>query len=370
MRNCYWIIFLVFITAGCGKDKEQLPAATPYHLTIPRHFPQTLNIPADNPMTVEGIALGRYLFYDGHLSGRTQQDSLMSCGTCHIRENSFVCGINHPQFHGHPYGLTGNPTPHVMMPLINLVWNSNGYLWNGSVCKENSSAENIEDIVWMTITDPNEICGDTNRTKTLISSIPAYAPLFKNAFGSETVTMKNICRAIAQFVRTLVSANSKFDRFLNGEVQLDAHELKGYELFMTEEGADCFHCHGGDGNPVFTTNLFYNNGKDAVFQDPLDRFHFTGNAADEGSYKAPTLRNLVFRAPYMHDGRFTTLEQVIDFYSNGLVYSPSISPLMHHIDTRGVQLTPSKKADLKAFLLTLTDSSFVANPEFGRPAGW
>jgi len=179
--------------------------------------------------------------------------------------------------------------------------------------------------------------------------------------------VKNMGRAIAQFVRTLISANSKFDRFLEGKAQLSEKERKGYVLFMTETGGDCFHCHGGEGNPLFTTNLFYNNGLDSVFVDPLDRYGFTHNSMDVGAYVAPTLRNAAYTAPYMHDGRFKSLEEVIDFYSSGLVWSPSISTLMHHVSTRGVQLTPSQKSDLKDFILTLTDSSFVTNSEFSRP---
>jgi cytochrome c peroxidase len=208
---------------------------------------------------------------------------------------------------------------------------------------------------------------DTNRSKQVIARTKGYPALFKKAFGSEVVTMKNISRAIAQFVRTLVSSNSKFDRFLVGQAQLTSSELNGYVLFMTEQGADCFHCHGGDGNPLFTSNLFYNNGKDTIFTDPFDRRYITGNAADAGAYKAPTLRNLAFTAPYMHDGRFSSLDQVLGFYNSELVWSPAISPLMHHISTGGIKLTPLELADLKAFLLTLTDSSFITNPAFGKP---
>jgi cytochrome c peroxidase len=136
---------------------------------------------------------------------------------------------------------------------------------------------------------------------------------------------------------------------------------------MTELGADCFHCHGGEGNPLFTTNLFYNNGKDSVFGDPLDRRSVTVNPADIGSYKAPTLRNIAYTAPYMHDGRYKTLDEVIDFYSSGLVWSPTISPLMHHVNDHGVQLTPVEKAELKAFLYALSDTSFIMNPNFTKP---
>ena len=362
----------LLIHTSCSKKNEPSSEfhATPYVINTPNHFPKKLNIPDDNPMTVEGVALGRYLFYDGRISGRSDPDSMMSCSTCHLQEHSFVCGIDHPKFTGgHPFGVTGIPTPHYMLPMINLVWVSNGYLWNGVV--NNNQAEgsrNIEDIVAMAIMVPQEMCSDTNKSKELISRTKGYPELFNAAFGSSVVTEKNMARAIAQFVRSLISADSKFDRFMEGSVQLTDSELNGYVLFTTEQGADCFHCHGGDGNPLFTTNLFYNNGKDSLFTDPLDRYSVTGNIADIGAYKAPTLRNLVFTAPYMHDGRYKTIDEVIDFYSSGLKWSLSISPLMHHIATKGVRLTPSKKADLKAFLLTLTDSSFIRNPSFAKPA--
>jgi cytochrome c peroxidase len=366
------VLFLYLFFTGCKKEEKIADVwhATPYELTIPPYFPTILNIPEDNPMTVEGIALGRFLFYDGRLSGRTDTDSLMSCATCHLQSHGFECGIDHPKFkNGHPYGITGIPTPHSMMPLINLVWARNGYLWNGKVSPGNPSEaiRNLEDFTWMAIVAPHELHGDTSRTVALFQSLKGYPELFYKAFGSDKVTAKNMGRAIAQFLRTLVSANSRFDRFLRGELQLSVSERNGYVLFMTEEGGDCFHCHGGDGNPLFTTNLFYNNGKDAVFQDLGDRASITGNPADIGAYKAPSLRNLAFTAPYMHDGRFSSLDQVLDFYNAGLVWSPYIHPLMHHINTGGIRLNASELADLKSFLLTLTDSSFVNNPVFSMP---
>lgn len=371
-----WIVVglaFAFLLGSCNKDQvyTSVAHATPYTLEIPKYFPTKLNIPDDNPLTVEGIALGRYLFYDGRLSGRTNPDSLMSCATCHLQLRSFECGIDHPRFtDGHPFGLTGIPTPHSMMPLINLVWTNHGYLWNGKVAADNPSPSmrNIEDFTWMAIAAPHEINGDTAKTAALFQSLNGYPDLFEKAFGSRKVTVKNMGKAIAQFVRTLVSSNSRFDRFMLGEVQLTPSERNGYVLFMTEEGGDCFHCHGGDGNPLFTTHLFYNNGRDSVFTDPGDRYSITGNPADIGAYKAPTLRNLVYTAPYMHDGRFTTLDDVLQFYNTGLVNSPYISPLMHHIGTNGIRLAPGELADLKAFLLTLTDSSFVTDPRFSRPA--
>ncbi len=359
-----WLMFF----PACKDDPEYI--TTPYQIPVPKYFPTRMNIPADNQMTVEGIELGRYLFYDGRLSGNTEADKMMSCGTCHLQSRSFECGIDHPKFTGgRPFGITGIVTPHYMLPMINLVWNESGYLWSGLISENNPNASqrSIEDIVYMGVTAPHEMAGDTTKTKALIQSIPGYPELFAKAFGSHTVTFRNISKAIAQFVRTLISSNSKFDRYMRGEVQLSMQELNGYVLFMTEDGADCFHCHGGSGNPLFTTNLFYNNGKDSVFNDSRDRFSVTGNPADHGAYKVTTLRNIELTGPYMHDGRFKTLGEVIDFYSQGIIWSPYVHPLMHHAYDGGIQLTPSEKSDLIAFIKTLRDETFLSNPALGTP---
>jgi cytochrome c peroxidase len=220
----------------------------------------------------------------------------------------------------------------------------------------------------MGVIAPHEMHGDTNRTRNLIQQIPGYPELFEKAFGSRTVTMRNISRAIAQFVRTLVSSDSKFDRYLRGDEQLSDRELNGYILFTTEDGGDCFHCHGGSGNPLFTTNLFYNNGKDSLFNDSRDRYALTGDPSDIGAYRAPTLRNIEFTGPYMHDGRFKTIDEVINFYSEHVVKSLYVNPLMHHVNDGGIRLTTSEKSDLKAFLLTLSDNIFISNPDYSRPA--
>jgi cytochrome c peroxidase len=367
---------------SCKKDtSDDEYTPTPYHLAIPQFFPTMLNIPENNPLTVEGVALGRFLFYDGRMSGRNHPDSLMSCGTCHLLAMSMECGVDNPQYPGgRPHGITGIPTPHVMLPLINLVWNNQGYFWNGMIQPSNPDPRKrrLEDVVWMGVYAPHEMKSDSNRAKSMIQGISGYPELFKKAFGSETVTFENMARAISQFIRTLVSSNSRFDRYMRGEVQLTPQELNGYVLFSTESGADCFHCHGGSGNPLFTTHLYYNNGKDSIFtgpyEDTRDRYHVSGDPMDIGAYKAPTLRNIAKTAPYMHDGRFKTLDQVINFYSDSLVWSPYISPLMHYIFTGGARLTPGEKSDLKAFLLCLTDTVFLTNPDYSRPQvypdGW
>ncbi|MBU1369959.1 MAG: cytochrome-c peroxidase [Bacteroidetes bacterium] len=366
-------IGFLLLLSSC-KENDNPPVSdfkpTPYEIEIPYAFPTKLNIPADNPMTVEGVALGRYLFYDGRLSGRTHPDSLMSCSSCHIQQNNFEPGIDNPHFvGGFVHGLNGQQTHHVVLPLINLVWNSSGYGWNGSFFpdNENPNFRNIEDIVRASVLAPDEMYGDTNRVKALFQSLDGYPELFFKAFGSQTITFKNIEKAIAQFVRSFVSADAKIDRYLKGEVQLSQSELNGFILFTTEEGADCFHCHGGFGNPLFTTHLFYNNGKDTIFDDPLDRFAITNDPMHKGAYKAPTLRNISLSGPYMHDGRFSTLDEVINFYSHHVKLSEQVDPLMHHVLRGGVQLTPSEKADLKAFIATLHDENFLTNPAYSKP---
>ena len=247
-----------------------------------------------------------------------------------------------------------------MLPLINLAWNRTGLGWNGGVAT-------LEDMVLAAVTSPVEINADTTQVVKYLQKADDYPELFEKAFGSHNITFVNVERAIAQFVRSLVSADSKFDRYLLGEEQLTEDELAGYELFCTEEGADCFHCHGGGGLALMTTNLFYNNGLDDEFTDPEDRSAITGSHWDKGAYKAPTLRNIAVSSPYMHDGRFSTLDEVIDFYSEGVKDSENINPLMHHVMDGGVHLTDLEKAQLKAFLNTLTDETFLNNPNYSKP---
>lgn len=366
----YYLLFSLLLISCDGKEPITVWTTTPYNLKIPRFFPTETNIPVDNPLTVEGVALGKYLFYDGRMSGRTHPDSLMSCSSCHVQARNFRPGIDHKIFKdGMPRGLKNTPTAHTALPLVNLIWNNTGYTWNGGIHYSNSHPynRNIEDIVWQTIVHPNELVGDTSVTVKLLQSINGYPDLFYKAFGSSTVTMRNISRAVAQFVRTLVSANSRFDKYLRGDLQLTQEELEGFILFTTEEGADCFHCHGSSGNPLMTTNLFYNNGKDVEFTTNDDRFVITGKFIDKGAYKATTLRNIAVSGPYMHDGRFKTLDEVIDFYSHGVKVSEYISPLMHHANESGIQLTPQEKLYLKSFLHSLTDDEFLTNPEHSAP---
>ena len=361
------IIFLasiIVMVVSCCKPPDEQYSPTPYIIKIPKFFPTKLNIPDDNPLTVEGVVLGEFLFHDMRLSGYsgTNPDSMMSCATCHRRENAFDVGIDNPRFlNGVTHGITGIPTPHSPMPLFNLVFNHEGYFWNGMIHPSNPDPrrKRLEHVVRMGIEAPHEMNTTVEKAVAAIKSDKKYPALFKKAFGTEDITIERIEKAIAQYLRTLISANSKFDRYLRNEESLTAQELRGFILFSTEEGADCFHCHGGDGNPLFTTNLFYNNGLDIIFNDPRDRYAFTGKEKERGAYRAPSLRNIAVTSPYMHDGRFKTLDDVLLFYNFEVKNSLYVSPLMHKVNQSGAFLTPSQIEDLKVFLHTLTDEEFI-----------
>ncbi|MCG8310594.1 MAG: hypothetical protein MI975_24605 [Cytophagales bacterium] len=360
---------------------------TPYAIPEAQFFPKKLNIPNDNPMTLEGVELGRYLFYDGRLSGNTSKNMLMSCATCHIQENSFEVGIDHPRFTGgKTFGLpseefpNGKPTPNYMLSLVNSVYNHNGYLWNGFVSNENEFKgsehanvppeedyhyKSVESLVWMSITASHEMNSTVEKSVAAIEAVPMYKEKFKAAFGTEEVTYERISKAIAQFVRSIVSHNSKFHKYLRQEAELTVQEKRGHDLFFSED-ADCFHCHGG--SVLMTTNEYFNNAKDETFsQEGHDRYSVTGDPMDIGAFRAPSLINVELTAPYMHDGRFKSLDEIIDFYSEGLVYSDYVHPLMKGVREKGVQLNDEDKAALKAFLLALTDHELIQDPQYSCP---
>lgn len=382
-------IFIFLTLWSCGSETsenivEDTFSPTPYTIPEVAYFPKNLNIPIDNPMTVEGVDLGRYLFYDGRLSGNSDKTKLMSCATCHIQENGFEVGMDHPKFtDGKTFGLTddgslGPETPNYMLPIVNTVYNHSGYFWNGFINESNSVTgsdkvpghdqfhyRNIESVVWMSITAEHEMNSTIEKSVAAIDAIDMYKEKFRAAFGTEEVNYERISKAIAQFVRSIVSHDSKFHKYLRKEAELNTQEKRGHDLFFSED-ADCFHCHGG--SVLMTTNEYFNNAKDTWFNpEDQDRHSITGDAMDVGAYRAPSLVNIELTAPYMHDGRFKTLDEIIDFYSEGLVYSDYVHPLMKNVRQQGVQLNDDDKAALKAFLLTLTDHELVRNPAYSCP---
>lgn len=351
MKHYIKIVFLLcLISCSSKEDQPEEYVPVPVKLDIPTLFKEKLIppiLPVNNPLTVEGIALGKKLFFDKILS----KNNSLSCASCHDPQKAFSdfvplsLGVNN---------FVGNRNA---MPLFNLAWNfDERFNWSGDKF-------GLEGQAFGPVVSHREMGSKWVDVERKLQNHPEYPTLFFQVFGTNKIDSVLVTKVIAQFERTLISSNSKFDKYLLGEVQLTSNELNGFNVFMDETRGDCFHCHGSDNNPLWTDNKFHNNGLDTHFSD-LGLGFVTGDPNDNGKFKSPSLRNLAFTAPYMHDGRFETLEQVIDHYSEGLKPSPTIDPLMKKINQGGVKLTLQDKADLKAFLLTLSDYDFIKNPDF------
>ncbi|MCF6279015.1 MAG: cytochrome-c peroxidase [Flavobacteriaceae bacterium] len=356
MKNLINLICLALLFSSCNESEietytQHVP--TPLALEIPPLFADNILppvIPINNPQTVEGVALGRKLFFDTILSG----DNTQSCASCHSPETAFS---DSNQF---STGIDGSLGGRNSMPIFNLAWNyDENFFWDGRTFSLESQA--LQPVI-----NPIEMHNTWVLAVADLQNDTQYPNLFFEAFGTTTIDSVLVAKAIAQFERTLISANSRFDKHLLGEITLTTSELNGFNIFMDESKGDCFHCHGNANNPLWTDNKFHNNGLDAIFTD-YGLGYITGDPADNGKFRSPSLRNLQFTAPYMHDGRFNTLEEVINHYSEGLVNSPTIDPLMKNVDDGGVQLSNSEKIDLKAFLLSLSDEEFTTNPNFQAP---
>lgn len=346
------VLIVAFISYSCSNESVDNYAPTPSALEIPTLFQDNIIapvIPSNNPQTVEGVALGKKLFFDPILSGNNTQ----ACADCHAPSNAFT---DDARFSDGVDGTLGNRNA---MPLFNLAWNyDEKFFWDGK-------SFSLEHQAFSPVTDPTEMKSTWAEVEQKLQQHQDYPILFQQAFGTSKIDSIAVTKAIAQFERTLISANSKFDKFLLGEAQLTPEEQNGFDVFMDEARGDCFHCHGSDKNPLWTDNAFHNNGLDETFTD-LGLGAVTGDPSDNGKFRSPSLRNLEFTAPYMHDGRFNTLEAVINHYSEGLKNSPTVDPLMKKVGQGGVGLSEKDKADLKAFLLTLSDFEFINNPKFSN----
>ena len=315
--------------SGMGGESSSTP--TPLDMIRPDHFPP-MAIPEDNPMTVEGVDLGKKLFFDPILS----IDSTKACGSCHLPNASFT---DNDQFSEGVAGVTGRNSMHI----VNAGWMS-ALFWDGR-------AESLEAQALQPVANQVEMGETWSHVEEKLSRHPDYPILFAAAFGDGEITRDRVVKAIAQFERTLVSSESRFDDFLNGKENYSGEEEFGFELFNNETG-DCFHCHG---TVLLTDNQFHNNGLDEV---PADSglAAITGNTFDLGKFKSPSLRNVEFTAPYMHDGRFQTLEEVLRFYSEGFHRTSRTDPL---IRARRHTLTVEEQRAIVAFLKTFSDRKFL-----------
>ncbi len=344
------ISFFFFFNA-CKKDKEEQPTdtftITPYSIALPDGFPPVTSNASN--LTVEGIKLGRMLYYDSILSTNG-----LRCASCHRQGRAF----SSPAF-VHANGDVTSVPAH-----INLAWKKD-FLWEGAV-------KSIEEVCIEDF-EPEFFNTDMDQLVIKLKSHDQYPGLFRDAYNItdiSTLTHQQlkltIVDAIAQFVNTFVSSDSRYDRYLRNEEQLTPDEIRGYIIFNTEEG-DCFHCHG---SLLLTDSKHHNNGLDEFpsGQD-MGYFNFTHDSTDIGKFLAPTLRNIEYSAPYMHDGRYQTLEEVVEFYNSGVnQHSPNIDPIMTKpFKLYGLHLSAYDKQCLVAFLKTFSDTAFINNPAYSSP---
>ncbi|MEQ1750414.1 MAG: MbnP family protein [Prosthecobacter sp.] len=336
----------LYQTAQPTAQARQGQGAHAYPLAVTERFPK-VELPADNPLTTEGVALGEKLFHDTRLSINDSQ----SCASCHAVANAF----SDPQRFS--AGAEGQVGKRNAMALFNLAWGQ-GFFWDGR-------AKTLREQALMPIQDKHEMNETLEHVVVKLGKNRALGTDFAKAFGTPQINPECIAKALEQYLLTLISQDSRFDQAVRKVAELTEQEKQGLQLFVTEHdpkrglfGADCFHCHGGT---LFTDHQFHDNG---LTSDELGRMVVTGNPADRSKFKTPSLRNIAVTAPYMHDGRFATLEEVVEHYSGPIQKRDTLDPNLAKHPEAGIQLSPADKQALIAFLKTLTDQAFISK---GRP---
>jgi len=313
-------------------------APLPHHVVNSPQVHNTDNTPGSNQITDAGAALGRVLFYDRRLSLNDQ----VSCATCHQQQFSFGDTLRVS------VGFRGERTARHSMPLANTRF------YRPSRFFRDERAETLEQLVLQPVSDPVEMGLPAELLLPKLRSVPYYGALYAAAFGDTLITLDRTARALAQFVRALQSTNSKLDSTISGGIQFTPLEAEGSLLF---DGSGCRTCHEAY---VAVSDSARNNGLNATNVD---------QGAGRGRFKAPSLRNVAVRPPYMHDGRFRTLDQVIEFYDHGIESNPDLDRILRNPDgsPRRFRFTSHQKAALRAFLEALTDRTFLTDPRFGNP---
>ena len=348
-----FILLFWMASTCCKKDSSQdvfSPGSHQVKLEIPGNFPAAAE-DADNLQTKEGVALGRALFYETRLSANNK----ISCASCHRQDLAFSDGLAQSD-----QGISGKQMTRNAPALFNLAWSDSGLFWDGG-------AKNLESQAFGPLTNEDEMHQDLVELEAKLNAMPKYVSKFKLAF-KEGVSSANVVKALAQFQRTLISAGSRYDMYKRGEAggNLSAIELEGLSLVESK----CKGCHSGE---LFTDYSYHNNGIDESFSDELDgiyqgRFRVSFNPLDIGKFKTPTLRNILLTAPYMHDGRFNSIEDVLDHYSSGIKRSATVDQLLIKDDGNpGIVMKPEEKNAVLAFLKTLTDQSFIQNKNISKP---
>lgn len=348
------IFSIMFLAYSCTKtDPEIAIPDSPYAIDFGT-FPDP-NLPTDNLLSREGVQLGRMLFYEKMLS----RDGSQSCASCHHQQFAFS---DTAQF---SIGIKGLKGKRQAMAIFNMAWHKNEFFWDGR-------AHFLRDQSLMPIQDPLEMDETLDNAAAKLKGSELYRRQFKKAFGTENINPELMSKAMEQFMNSIISQNSKYDKFLAGTASLTAEEERGRFLFFTEynptfptkSGADCQHCHSG---ALFKNDRYMNNGldADANFKD-IGREAVTNNSRDRAAFKVPSLRNIAITAPYMHDGRFKTLEQVVEHY-NLVINSSTLDATFQQQLPSGLKLASADKAAIVAFLRTLTDEKLIHNPEYSSP---
>jgi cytochrome c peroxidase len=327
------------IIESCKKSADK-PATTPVEFVVPAGFPPTKFNFSANPLTKEGIDLGRHLFYDGRLS----KDGNFPCASCHQQFAAFAT-YDHDLSHGYNNQFTTRNAP----GLFNLAWESN-FMWDGGI-------NNLEVQPLAPITAPNEMAEDVNTVVQRLAGDETYKQLFTAAFGNEEVNSQRMLKALSQFMVVLVSSNSKYDKMKRGQYTFNGTEQAGYDLFK----AKCASCHV---EPMFTDFSYRNNGLPInEYLRDYGRMKITNKKEDSLKFKVPSLRNIYETYPYMHDGRFWNLSQVLEHYSTGIQVSNTLDPLL----ANKIPLTATDKYNLINFLGTLSDTTFTKDVKFQQP---
>ncbi len=335
---------------SCNKKNDVIPVPQAARPEVPVNFPEWTDDP-DNPLTQEGIALGRLLFYDKRLSGNNQ----ISCASCHHQELAFSDGVALSKM-----GASGNVLHRNAPALMNMAWVNHGLFWDGG-------SANLESQALGPLTSADEMHQDLNELVRELSADPDYVRQFRLAFNAD-IKDATIIKALAQFQRTFVSGNSRYDKYKRKEAGGTLSDTEREGLTLVQE--KCQGCHKGE---LFTDNDYHNNGLDNDFSNNSFEGIFQGRSrvtfdlADLGKFKTPTLRNSMLTAPYMHDGRFNTLEQVLDHYSTGVKNSTTLDPVLRQQGSPGIVLSQGDKLKIIAFIKTLTDSAFITNKALSKP---
>ncbi len=342
LRKFWCLRFLVAVWSIVACTPDSVEPNAPWSAQ-PNHFPEPVYQYQNNTLTKAGFELGRKLFYDPILS----EDGTVSCGSCHKQFAAFA-DLEHAVSHGLNNKLGTRNTP----ALANLRWNPD-FFWDGGV-------NHLEVVPLAPITNPVEMGTSLSSVIRKLNRDPKYVIEFRMVFHQDTINSQQLFRALAQFTGEMVSANAPYDQYVNGNPNALTEEQK-QGLIVFE--AKCSSCHKPG---LFTDHSFRNNGLDAEFKKDLGRKTITELAADLGKFKVPTLRNVTVSGPYMHDGRFRTLAQVLEYYDKGVKASATLDPILTG-SRPGIALSDEEKKQLLAFLEALTDKKFITDPRFADP---